>query len=64
MINLSNDKVTLDTFPSTKTEALAMLYLQNQDLSSLTPENLVTKYNETYNKIRQQFSNERKNVNY
>ena len=43
--------ITLDTFPSNKVEALTMLYLQNQDLSSLTPEELVEKYYEVYGKI-------------
>lgn len=61
---MSNEKITLETFPSSRIEALTMLYLQNQDLSSITPEELVTKYNETYAKIKQQFSDERKKVNY
>lgn len=41
------------TFPSNKTEALTMLYLQNQDLSNLSPEELADKYQKTYDKIRQ-----------
>jgi hypothetical protein len=61
---MSNDKVVLDTFPSSKFEALTMLYLQNQDLSSFSPEDLVIKYKETYERIRQQFTVERKNINF
>lgn len=38
-------------FPSTPYQALAMLYVQNQDTSSLTPEELYKLYMETYAKI-------------
>ena len=38
-------------FPSNKYEALAMLYLQNQNLSGFTPEELAGKYQEAYEKI-------------
>lgn len=41
----------VNTFPHSKVEALTMLYLQNQDLSSVTPEKLLTLYSETYQKI-------------
>ena len=40
------------TFPDNKIEALAMLYLQNQDLSELSPEALLDKYDDTYEKIK------------
>lgn len=40
------------TFPDGKLEALAMLYLQNQDLSGLTPEALLDKYDDTYEKLK------------
>lgn len=40
-----------ENFPSTKIEALTMLYLQKQDLSSLSPEEFLDKYEETYCKI-------------
>lgn len=53
---MSNDKVELNTFPSTRSEALTMLYLQNQDLSSITPEDLVVLYRNTLDRIKQQFS--------
>lgn len=43
---------TLQTFPDNKIEALAMLYLQNQDLSGLTPEEILDKYDDAYEKIK------------
>lgn len=42
---------SLSTFPSSKISALTMLYLQNQDLSNLSPEELLDKYDEVYQKI-------------
>lgn len=41
----------MSDFPSTKYEALTMLYLQNQDLSGLTPKQLLDKYEEVYKEI-------------
>ena len=43
----------ISTFPRDKHEALAMLYLQSQDLSNVTPEELLDKYEDAYQKIRQ-----------
>jgi hypothetical protein len=48
---MSNES-SLNTFPSTKAEALTMLYLQNQDLSDITPEELAKKYSEVLSEIR------------
>lgn len=45
------EKVYLHTFPANECDALAMLYIQNQDLSGVTPEELLEKYQETYNQI-------------
>ncbi len=39
-------------FPSTKAEALAMLYLQNQNLSGKSPEEIAELYQDAYQKIR------------
>jgi hypothetical protein len=47
---VSND-VSLSTFPNGRVPALAMLYLQNQDLSKATPEDIVDKYLEAYERI-------------
>jgi hypothetical protein len=39
-----SNNVNLSTFPSNRTEALTMLYLQNQDLSDKTPSQIVELY--------------------
>lgn len=41
----------MSTFEDSKARALTMLYLRSQDLSDLTPEELVDKYDEVYDKI-------------
>lgn len=40
-------------FPSNEYEALAMLYIQNQDLSHATPQELWDLYEKTYLEIMQ-----------
>lgn len=47
-----SDRIDLSTFPSKKAEALTMLYLQNQDLTGVTPEEILEKYDEAYTRIR------------
>ena len=47
------DNANLSTFPDSEYEALAMLYVQNQDLSGLTPEQLLDMYQDAYDKIWQ-----------
>lgn len=42
------DQTNLYTFPTNKNEALTMLYLQNLNVSEMTPEELVDKYDEVY----------------
>lgn len=51
-----SNEVNLRTFPATKSESLTMLYLQNQDLSKLTPQELVDKYDEVNKLVRKQIS--------
>lgn len=46
------NETTLRTFPSTKAEALAMLYVQSQDLSNATPEELLDMYTDAYERIK------------
>lgn len=46
-----SDKINFSTFPSNKIEALAMLYLQNQDLSNLSPEEVCDEYQNACDKI-------------
>lgn len=38
-------------FPNSEIEALALLYVQNQDLSGLTPEEIYDKYRDAYKRI-------------
>lgn len=38
---------SLNTFPENYQEALAILYMQNQDLKGKTPEEMVSMYNDT-----------------
>lgn len=42
---------TFKTFPDSPSEALAMLYLQNQDLRGKTPSEIHTMYQEAYYEI-------------
>lgn len=51
---------TFNTFPDNETEALALLWLQNQDLSSVTPEELLEKYQDAYGKIKERKKQQRK----
>ena len=50
-----SNNVNLNTFPSTKSEALTMLYLQSQDLSGKSPSDIVELYISTNNEIRETF---------
>lgn len=51
-----SDRSCQEIFPSTKIEALTMLYLQKQDLSGLSPEEFLDKYEETYLKIDEHYN--------
>ncbi|MDH4419947.1 hypothetical protein QEZ44_00540 [Bacillus cereus] len=51
------NNVDLKTFPSTKTQALTMLYLQNQDLAGKTPSELVDLYISVTEEITEAFRN-------
>jgi hypothetical protein len=53
---------TFHTFPETVTEALAMLYVQNQDLSGVTPEGLLDMYQDAYKRIKA-YRQEKRNTN-
>lgn len=52
----------LNTFPKNKNDALTMLYLEKQDLSGYTPEQLVDLYEEVYKQIDTRFKENRKKV--
>lgn len=49
------------TFPSSRTEALTMLYLKNQDLSNLSISEIAQKYTDIENEFKQAFREQRKN---
>lgn len=57
----SNGNVSFKAFPSDRVDALALLYLQNQDLSGKSPEELANIYNEAWCKISQEFKLIREN---
>jgi hypothetical protein len=60
-----SEKVDLSTFPSTKAEALTLLYLQNQDLSGKSPKEIADLYTSTIEEIREAFrSQPRKSVKF
>lgn len=46
------DNTQFETFPANKFEALAMLYMQHQNLSGLSPEQVLDKYQDAYSRIR------------
>ena len=43
-------------FPSNRREALALIYIQSQDLSQKSPEDIVVMYKDAYDKISQKFT--------
>lgn len=47
---MAND-TNLRAFPSDRYDALAMLFLRNQDLSGKTPEEIAIMYDDAYEKI-------------
>lgn len=47
------DEIMLKTFPKNECEALAMLYVQNQDLSGRSPTDLLAMYQEAYDAIQE-----------
>ena len=55
---MSNEN-KLTSFPSTKAEVLAMLYLRNQDLSGVSPEELYDAYEDAYNRIKKHQSDKK-----
>lgn len=40
------------TFPATRIDALAMLYLEKQEISNLSPEELLDKYDEVHSALK------------
>lgn len=48
-------KISIFSFPNNRNEALAMLYLQNQDLSDKSPSDINTMYFEALYEIRKDY---------
>lgn len=48
---------SFSTFPSDKKDALALLYVQNQDLTGKSPEDVVAMYNDAYIRISEKLKN-------
>jgi len=48
---MNNDSITVREFPSNEIEALAFLYLQNQDLSNKSPTEIYNIYKNAYDEI-------------
>ena len=46
-----SDKAILNAFPASELQALALLYVQNQNLSGLSPEEIYDKYRDAYERI-------------
>lgn len=55
-----SNRIEFSTFPNSKVSALTILYLEKQDLSNLTPEDLADKYQEVYERINNRFREIRK----
>lgn len=56
-----SNTIKLSIFSEDKFNALTMLYLQQQNLSNLTPEQILDKYDEAYSKIRFHYEDTRSN---
>lgn len=54
------DNIKLSTFPNNAHEALALIYVQNQNVEGLTPEEIYDKYQDAYKKIREYAREKRK----
>lgn len=52
-----SEGVTFKTFPSTECEALALLYVQNQDLTGKTPTEIQKMYYSAKNEITENWKN-------
>ncbi|NLA86127.1 MAG: hypothetical protein GX847_02360 [Clostridiales bacterium] len=56
---ISGEKSVKDASPLNRYEALAILYLQKQDLDDCSPEEVVTRYIEAHNRIIKEFSRQK-----
>lgn len=54
-----SDTVSLSTFPDNHIEALALLYVQSQDLTGKSPEEILDIYDDAYVKIKEHNRNKK-----
>lgn len=54
--------ITLRSFPANKYEYIISLYLENQDLTDLTPVEILEKYDQAKNELDEHLSENRKQV--
>ncbi|MDE5575778.1 MAG: hypothetical protein K2J11_00120 [Oscillospiraceae bacterium] len=54
-----DNKINLESFPSDRVEALAMLYLYKRDTRGMSPEDLTKEYLRAYQEIKDTFKSER-----
>jgi excinuclease UvrABC ATPase subunit len=57
--SVKNDNSPFDETPVTKYDALAILYLQKQDLNGVSPEEVVGRYIEAYDRIKKEFARQK-----
>lgn len=57
--NAGANSVSKEQLPLSKSEALALLYLQKQDLTGVTPEELVNRFVETHDAIKKEFNRQK-----
>jgi len=48
---MNGNEIKLSTFPASKYDALTILYLQNQNLSGMTPKEIVSMFDTAYKKF-------------
>lgn len=60
---MSNNEISLSSFPSNRVQALAMLYTQNQNLKGKTPSEITEIYLSAYFEINNNIKNIRDNFN-
>lgn len=56
---VKNDITSFDNEPFNKYEALAILYLQKQEMSGMSPEEVVGKYIEVHDRIKKEFAHQK-----
>lgn len=58
-VTVNNDNASKESEPLNKYEALAILYLQKQDLDGATPEEIVGKFIEAHDRVKKEFAHQK-----